>query len=41
MDLYIFQCGKCGLSIQKDSQSSPSTVGCPNGVSHSWTRTTV
>lgn len=37
---YIFQCKKCGLSVQKNDSSLP-YGNCPKGGSHDWTRTTV
>ncbi len=36
---YIFQCKKCGLSINKDNLAYP-TGSCPKGGSHDWTLTT-
>lgn len=37
---YIFQCKKCGLSVQSDKSYSPSGT-CPKGGSHDWVRTQV
>ena len=36
MPNYVYCCRKCGMCIQ--TQSQPSGAGCPNGGSHSWTR---
>ena len=35
---YIFQCKKCGLSVQRTTDSYP-TGTCPKGGSHNWTKT--
>lgn len=37
---YIFQCKKCGLSVQSDKSSSPNGT-CPKGGYHDWVRTQV
>lgn len=37
-ETWIFQCTKCKLVVQKDSQTPPSG-SCPNGGAHNWTKT--
>lgn len=36
---YIFQCKKCGLSINNGSSQSAPIGQCPKGGSHDWTKT--
>ena len=35
---YIFQCKKCGLTVQNTTGTYPSG-SCPKGGSHDWTQT--
>lgn len=37
---YVYQCKKCGLAVQKSTQSYPMGA-CPAGGLHSWTMTRV
>lgn len=37
---YVYQCKKCGLTVQKSTQSYP-TGSCPAGGLHNWTMTRV